>query len=262
MWKYHQVRSSFLYDYSTVSAFLYYFVVIFVSVGMVLVLSSVQDWKKMAFHALLLCLRIMANCFGYINVLKLFTGRPRPCFFDMCGYPKSSKIPFLYGTPGMQGDITKCTANVYAIHDAMRSFPSGHASISGSAFMIFLIFSKVIQRHYLKQSRRFSSVIKIVQLVLSISSIAISATRIFDYRHFASDTVAGYLLGLYITLATNNQVQLSYLLSLKRPSNVSSTSYDEMIEDEVRNSGVIRLHMFQPKRFDLTQSNQNDMKVI
>jgi len=60
----------------------------------------------------------------------------------------------------------------------MRSFPSGHASISGSAFMIFLIFSKVIQRHYLKQSRRFSSVIKIVQLVLSISSIAISATRI------------------------------------------------------------------------------------
>lgn len=44
--------------------------------------------------------------------------------------------------------------------------------------MIFLIFSKVIQRYYLKQSRRFSSVIKIVQLVLSISSIAISATRI------------------------------------------------------------------------------------
>lgn len=66
----------------------------------------------MTFHAFLICLRIMANCFGFINLLKQFSGRPRPCFFDMCGYPGSSKIPFLYGTPGMNGDITKCTANV------------------------------------------------------------------------------------------------------------------------------------------------------
>lgn len=66
----------------------------------------------MTFHAFLICLRIMANCFGFINLLKQFSGRPRPCFFDMCGYPGSSKIPFLYGTSGMNGDITKCTANV------------------------------------------------------------------------------------------------------------------------------------------------------
>lgn len=65
-----------------------------------------------------------------------------------------------------------------------------------------------------------------------------------------------------ITLATNNQVQLSYLLSLKRPSNISPTSYDEMIEDEIKSSGMIRLHMFQRKRFEIKESSNSDMKVI
>lgn len=35
-----------------------------------------------------------------------------------------------------------------------------------------------------------------------------------------------------------------------------------MIEDEIKSSGMIRLHMFQRKRFEIKESSNSDMKVI
>lgn len=45
--------------------------------------------------------------------MKIYIGRPRPAFFDICGYPKV-KIGNMemYGIPGNVADISKCTASV------------------------------------------------------------------------------------------------------------------------------------------------------
>ena len=77
-----------------------------------------MDWipSQVVLNCILLCLRIIADCWGYISLVKLFTGRPRPCFFDMCGYPKNGDI---YGVFGRAGDISKCTARVV-------TFPASH----------------------------------------------------------------------------------------------------------------------------------------
>lgn len=49
MWKYDQVNFSLLYDYSTVSVFLYYITVVFLSIGMIFILSSSQDRRTVIF---------------------------------------------------------------------------------------------------------------------------------------------------------------------------------------------------------------------
>ena len=46
------------------------------------------------------------------NVLKNIVGKPRPCFFDMCQYPRADPSSFVYGEYGKLGNITKCTAPV------------------------------------------------------------------------------------------------------------------------------------------------------
>ena len=51
---------------------------------------------------------------GLCGTLKVVTGRPRPCFFDLCGYPGSvSNGTRIYGTPGVVADISKCTKTVW-----------------------------------------------------------------------------------------------------------------------------------------------------
>lgn len=50
---------------------------------------------------------------GITQTMKIYIGRPRPAFFDICGYPKV-KIGNMemYGIPGNVADISKCTASV------------------------------------------------------------------------------------------------------------------------------------------------------
>lgn len=50
-----------------------------------------------------------AICGGLKNV----TGRPRPCFFELCGYPSSVENGTrIFGTIGVVADISKCTNKV------------------------------------------------------------------------------------------------------------------------------------------------------
>ena len=51
-----------------------------------------------------------AICGGLKNV----TGRPRPCFFELCGYPSSVENGTrIFGTIGVVADISKCTNKVW-----------------------------------------------------------------------------------------------------------------------------------------------------
>lgn len=45
--------------------------------------------------------------------LKNVTGRPRPCFFELCGYPSSSSNGTrIFGTIGVVANISKCSNTV------------------------------------------------------------------------------------------------------------------------------------------------------
>ena len=47
------------------------------------------------------------------SVAKNVTGRPRPAFFDICGYPRSGlNGTHMYGTLGQVANISKCTGTV------------------------------------------------------------------------------------------------------------------------------------------------------
>lgn len=56
--------------------------------------------------------RILVNVLLSVCILKVFVGKPRPCFFDKCGYPITDNVAHLYGLVGAEGDISKCTASV------------------------------------------------------------------------------------------------------------------------------------------------------
>ena len=117
-----------------------------------------------------------ALCFTLLvtETLKVYVARPRPNYFNYCGFNKESKT---------------CTGPDKFRKDAKVSFPSGHASIS---FCCATWFSLFLQNYLALGPELWFVVIRFLPFVVSIF---ISATRITDYMHHVSDVVAGAALG-------------------------------------------------------------------
>ena len=65
-------------------------------------------------HFILTSSRVLSVDLALVNILKVFTGRPRPCFFDLCGYPSENHV---YGKFGQIGDVSKCSHSVGSSSD-------------------------------------------------------------------------------------------------------------------------------------------------
>jgi len=133
------------------------------------------------------------------NCAKIYVGRPRPNFFNLCDW-----------------DGTECTDNEL---NAFRSFPSGHATSATSTFgliSIHFIENVLLQvRGYRIPSERLDSscygwlwnlflpitrVIGtpaiLIALIPGFFAFFVACSRIHDYWHFAGDALAGVLIGL------------------------------------------------------------------
>eukprot|EP01083_Nonionella_stella_P134383 408946_1 len=133
----------------------------------------------------------ISTTFFITSVLKAVVGQPRPNFFAMCEW---------------DADAEKCTAeSFYRRHEARRSFPSGHASLSFaslgfvSLFLLYRLVELDGRPRFLDGSQRQWILPKVL---LSFSPIFlaffVSISRIFDHYHSASDVTAGAVLGLSI----------------------------------------------------------------
>lgn len=105
--------------------------------------------------------------------IKNFEGRPRPCFFEECGYPATivdgTKV---FGKFGALADISKCTASAKKIKDALRSFPSGHSAHSMfQGMLLFLMLSRLfnsVKGFRVELRRTFTLLALVLSLLIPI----------------------------------------------------------------------------------------------
>lgn len=123
------------------------------------------------------------------DILKCWVGRPRPDFLERCG-----PAP---GTPtDVYVDVSVCTAplGVALLADGMRLTPSGHSSISFSAFLYLAmwIWGQLQLSHGERSRPMYLYLFAVLPLVLA-AYVALS--RVQDYRHHFVDIITGGLLG-------------------------------------------------------------------
>ena len=122
-----------------------------------------NGWLNLsAYHHSKGLVETLSATYLFTNVVKNIIGRKRPCFSN---YPEED------------------------IFDAIKSFPSGHASI---AFAIASYSSLYALDHFGGENKTGSWIYAAGSHALAAY---VSYTRIADNRHFLSDVIAGGLLG-------------------------------------------------------------------
>jgi diacylglycerol diphosphate phosphatase / phosphatidate phosphatase len=89
--------------------------------------------------------------------------------------------------------VSNCRADENTIHDALKSFPSGHSNaafVSMTFVVLFLIKTREFSKlKSLPLLRRF------VLVSPMIYAIFVAASRCVDYRHHYADVICGALIG-------------------------------------------------------------------
>lgn len=128
------------------------------------------------------------------DILKGWVGRPRPDFLARCGPKPSTPLDTFV-------DISVCTGPLgpRALVDGMRSTPSGHSSISFSAFLFLSMWLFGQLQLLLNVTGRpvYLYLFAGSPLVLA-SYVALSRTQ--DYRHHFVDIFLGGILGCFVAV--------------------------------------------------------------
>ncbi|KAK9695142.1 hypothetical protein K7432_013114 [Basidiobolus ranarum] len=119
------------------------------------------------------------------HILKTTVGRLRPDFLDRCQPDNEVALVGLIG-------VNACTqANNKLLLDGMKSFPSGHTSLSfaGLAFLTFYLAGKLhlFDRH----GHIYKSFVCSAPL---IGATLVGVSRICNYRHHWEDVLVGSLI--------------------------------------------------------------------
>ena len=141
---------------------------------------------------------------GHTN--ETLVGWPRPNFLAVCNpnitcILNDTKFNINYICEGHQNVIgwNRLDMNlIKGVHQARRSFPSGHASFS-AATMMFLVF--YIERRIITSSTYIVVLFKpFVQLSIIVLASFIAMSRVKDYHHHLVDVLFGFFLGIMISL--------------------------------------------------------------
>ena len=153
-----------------------------------------------------LCAYVLANATRTLatDALKLYCGYLRPVFFAICALNDAAY------TAGTATDLQCTTTDTSELTDARKSFPSGHAS---QAWVGMMLLSLYLQRRWRvydscrpsdnnhpahqQWNQTTRSLAALLPLVLAVW---VSASRIYDNRHFPADVAVGTLLGGGIAL--------------------------------------------------------------
>ncbi|WVQ94820.1 hypothetical protein IAU59_001903 [Kwoniella sp. CBS 9459] len=136
---------------------------------------------------LILALALVAT---FTNIIKITVGRPRPDFFARCILPDGLTENPLHGLTSW----TVCTqADDSKLQEGYRSFPSGHASFAWSGMWYLILYLAAKMRINNRTGYTYKSWLLLAPL--SCCSL-ITISRTMDYRHHATDVIAGSILGI------------------------------------------------------------------
>lgn len=124
------------------------------------------------------------------DAMKLLVSEPRPHFLDTCRPDAALNC----SSPSQWIDDFACTNqrdSKWAVRDSMRSFPSGHTSIS--------VFTALYVMIYLRRRMMPDVTLLLVpwlQGLFLLWALVCSLTRITDHRHHWWDVMAGSVVGV------------------------------------------------------------------
>ncbi|KAJ1647053.1 hypothetical protein J3B02_001025 [Coemansia erecta] len=158
------------------------------------------------------------------NILKNAVGRPRPDFIDRC-QPSITEDP-----PLKLVDYRVCTqTDLDYLHEGMRSFPSGHASLSFCGLTFAALYLASHLRYNDQRGHAYKTLAFYIPLFCA-SLIAISRTA--DYHHHWQDVLAGSLMGAFIGWFSYR----TYFPSILNHSVMSDRPYPSRIPQSARHS--------------------------
>lgn len=128
------------------------------------------------------------------DILKNWVGRPRPDFLARCGAKSSTPLDVFV-------DVSVCTGPLGggALVDGMRSTPSGHLSISFSAFL-FLSMWLFGQLQLLVNVSTNPVYLYLVAGSPLLLAAYVALSRVQDYRHHFVDIILGSILGCTVAI--------------------------------------------------------------
>ncbi|PWZ02492.1 acid phosphatase/Vanadium-dependent haloperoxidase [Testicularia cyperi] len=128
------------------------------------------------------------------TIIKVTVGRPRPDLIDRC-QPMAGSI-----NASPYGLVTEAICTVpgsdSVLKDGFRSFPSGHSSTSWCGFTYLTLYLAAKMHLF---DRRGHAITAWLCLVPLMAAALIAISRTMDYRHHATDVIAGGLLGILIS---------------------------------------------------------------
>lgn len=150
------------------------------------------------------------------ELLKKTVGRPRPDFFGRCiGNKHLPPVLLEWDSPG----YPKCTGSPEVMHEAYKSFPSGHSTFA-FASLTQLTFMFIRQLDVLGSGS--SAMSYVFAFAPSLAAAWIAATRVKDAWHWPTDVVAGGLIGTAVSIT----VCLNQYGSILPPSKRQTSDQD------------------------------------
>ncbi|XP_066986498.1 phospholipid phosphatase 2-like isoform X2 [Macrobrachium rosenbergii] len=131
------------------------------------------------------------------EIMKVITGEPRPHFWNVCAPNVTSECHQPYIRITWKDCTNPLGKSKRRVIDSMKSFPSGHATLSVFSTVFMVVYIK--QRLWNKCSRLIAPWL---QLMWVTWAIVCCQSRLWDNRHHWWDVLAGGLLGGFGCLLT------------------------------------------------------------
>lgn len=202
------------------------------------------------------------------TLVKVTVGRPRPDLIDRCQPAPGSTNASPYG---LVTDII-CTVGVNnkTLRDGFRSFPSGHASTSFAGFTYLSLY--LAGKLHLFDRRGHAVTAWLCGTPLMAATL-IAVSRTMDYRHHATDVIAGGLLGLtvaywcyklYYPALGHRESHKPYSprIPAERMMGASEEGYEEAGVEEGERDGLRRFRVAQGGNGRLTADEEEGQEGV
>ncbi|GAA5929139.1 uncharacterized protein JCM15063_004063 [Sporobolomyces koalae] len=131
------------------------------------------------------------------QVIKVCVGRPRPDMISRCQPIEGAANLPVYGLATAARVCTVQTGHI--IDDGFKSFPSGHSSFAFAGLLYLSLYAAGKMHLFDRRGHAIKAWISVTPLI-GASLIAVSRTM--DYRHHATDVIAGSILGSLVAILT------------------------------------------------------------